>query len=176
MHYPEPDLTLSLGSRILSEQQIQLRVWAPGADAVSLVCWQDSWTKSNQAKPDLELHCRYEDFCACWVVDVHPSRHAIHLPFFYQFAVQRAGIVQLVFDPWASAADVSDGSQSPRSCALPAVVWQYAKTPLADGGWYRHPGQAIIYEAHVRDLTMAGDSPIPPSLRGGVCRRDWVLG
>lgn len=167
MDYPQPDRRLFLGSRANGDGRAWFRIWAPLAETVRLLCWRRSWIVAGAAGPDWVEELRPDPATGCWDCDFLPERRGLGLPLFYQYEIVRAGVSCLAADPWAWAADAHDGLGSPRSCLLPPAVWsEWTPTPVADGGWYRHPAQAVVCEAHVRDLSAAADSAVPMVYRG----------
>ncbi len=132
--------------------QTNFRVWAPTATAVSLVTYPsaDASTGTSYAMtPDIQ---------GTWKTSLIGDKDGL----IYTYKVTVGGEVNEVIDPYARAATINGArgvvvdldSTDPQG-------WK-SKKPNFSG----NPTDALIYELHVRDLSMDSSAPFPTEARG----------
>lgn len=135
-------------------QQTQFRVWAPTAAGVDLVTYQSSASPSSQG---VVTHMT-ADIKGTWVTKVLGNLNGM----IYNYRVTVGGVERETVDPYVRATTVN---------GIHGVVVDLAKTnpkvwtslkPSFSG----KSTDAVIYELHVRDLSMDASSNTPTAHKG----------
>jgi pullulanase/glycogen debranching enzyme len=172
MQWVHPDQRQFLGSRFLPDGRVQFTLWAPGADSAAVELRSESWLLGGGR--------RHGPFPArqlpggVWEVVEALDALGLEAPLFYQWTVVRQGHATALLDPWARSCDAADGRQVPWAALLPEAAWRHEPVPVAGEGC-DGPGRAVIYEAHIRDLSSDPDGPVPEVLRGTYAGAVWAL-
>ncbi|MGP1458846.1 MAG: type I pullulanase [Treponema sp.] len=149
-----------LGALYGAEETL-FRLWAPTARAVEVVLFADGGASLPQET--FVMHKRAEKgFFGVWEARVKGDLHGVY----YQFKVRAHGVTALSSDPYAKAAGVN---------GMRSMVADLARTNPE--GWERvrlpalqSPSDAVIYEAHVADITSS------PHWNGSQASRRTYLG
>lgn len=142
---PELLATRDFGVTI-RDGRTRFKVWSPTTDTLRLALYE-SWNRYDRSE-----HVMTREPDGCWVLDLPGDLTGKY----YNYLVSRYGQDIEVTDPWARSA----GPNGKRGFIVdPATV----NPP----GWDTHTvppmlpkGHLLIYEAHLRDLTMDPDSGI----------------
>lgn len=130
----------------LSAGRTRFKVWSPTSDTVRLALYE-TWNRYDRQEWPMT---REPD--GCWVLELPADLTGKY----YTYLVSRHGQDFEVTDPWAKSA----GPNSKRGCIIdPAAVnppgWEtHAVPPMAP------KGHLLLYEAHLRDLTMDPESGV----------------
>lgn len=173
MQWAHPDTKQFLGARELPDRRVQFTLWAPGADSLTLELRQASWLLGGGRTHGPFLAHELPNG-GVWEVVVALDALGMELPLYYHWTIERQGKRTTVLDPWARSCDAFDGSRTPWAALLPTNAWDHAPVTVADA-WYQRPAQAVIYEAHVRDLSIDPSGPVPEVLRGTYAGAVWAL-
>lgn len=126
--------------------------WSPIARNVDLLLWR------SRSQPSASVVPMRRGNGGVWKVDVPGDLNGSR----YQFRYTRARDTVVAADLWCTAA-TADSTRS--------VVLDLSRTNPA--GWAKapqprlaRPGDAVVYELHVRDFTVDPSSGVPASLRG----------
>lgn len=135
-------------------QQTQFRVWAPTASAVDLVQYPSSSSTTGQG---VVTHMDPSEK-GTWVTTVKGDLNGA----IYNYRVSVGGIEREAVDPYVRATTIN---------GIRGVVVDLAKTnpkpwSNAKPAFSGKPTDAVIYELHVRDLSMDPSSNIPVAHRG----------
>ncbi|MCX8130376.1 MAG: type I pullulanase [Clostridia bacterium] len=126
------------------------RLWAPIAEKVTLVTYDNG---DIECKCSMSSHEMQKDVKGTWVVTLEGDQNGV----FYTYRIKNPGYDEAeAVDPYAKALGVN-GDRS-------AVIDLSQTNPR---GWendvkpfFSHPVDAVIYEIHVRDLSINEDSGI----------------
>ena len=135
-----------------SKSQTNFRVWAPTATAVSLVTYASAEASTGTS------YAMTADLQGTWKTSLIGDKDGL----IYTYKVSVGGEVNEVIDPYARAATINGArgvvvdldSTDPQG-------WK-AQKPAFSG----NPTDALIYELHVRDLSMDKSAPFPSEVRG----------
>ncbi|NDA41411.1 MAG: type I pullulanase, partial [Actinobacteria bacterium] len=135
-----------------SKEKTSFRVWAPTAKSVTLLTYSSAQSNSSISYP------MKSDLKGTWVAELPGDQDGL----VYTYKVDVDGDVNEVIDPYARAATINGkrgvvvdlDSTDPKN-------WKSEK-PKFSGS----PTDAVIYELHVRDLSMDSSAPFPKAARG----------
>lgn len=155
------------------------KLWAPTAKKVELLLYQSTevdapiWKAIPMTRGKQESSYHPENTQGVWILDFLGTLSGMA----YQYRVHFEHQTQVTRDPY-SIATTADGM---RSAILSRVDRQFdwKRSEGADQTPWRlaNPCQAVIYEMHLRDLTMSPTSGVDESLRGtylGACQTGTV--
>ena len=135
---------------VWTKEKTVFRVWAPTAISVRVRLYQSGMPGANDLLEQLEMR---RDVKGTWVAEKSGDLNGIY----YTFLVDRESIVKEACDPYARAVGVN---------GFRAMVidlsgtdpdgWERDKNPKAVAS----PVDAVVYELHVRDLSMDAASGI----------------
>lgn len=135
-----------------SKSKTSFRLWAPTASKVELL----TYPSADSTKATRTAMTR--DVNGTWLTSLTGDRDGL----VYTYAVEVNGSVNEVVDPYARAATINGRR---------GVVIDLKSTDPS--GWNKNkpvfsgkPTDALIYELHVRDLSMDESGPFPDSVRG----------
>jgi len=135
-----------------TKNKTSFRLWAPTASKVELL----TYLYANSTQPNRFAMTR--DANGTWVTSLMGDRDGL----VYTYSVEVNGDVNEVIDPYVRAATIN-GRRG-------AVVDLKSTDP---SGWNKKkpdfsgkPTDALIYELHIRDLSMDDSAPFPDSVRG----------
>lgn len=147
--------TLELGA-IYSKKKTVFRLWAPTSRAVKVILFEkgndcDSY-KEIEMKPRNETSSK-----GVWEVEVKGDLHGVY----YKFKNLCFGVENIFADPYAKACGVN----GMRSMVVDLTRtnpdgWDNFKIPVISS-----PSNAVVYEAHVADITSSPDWNGPENLR-----------
>lgn len=154
-HYSTPEFEAAftysgsdLGA-ICTDSSTRFRVWAPTAQAVSLLLYSSSDPEDSTPPRELPMA---PDVNGTWVLQVPETLSGTY----YTYRCVLADKVQEACDPYARASGIN--GQRSMVLNLPSTdppLWQEDHNP--------HAGEAItdavIYELHIRDLSMERSAP-----------------
>lgn len=135
-----------------TKSKTSFRLWAPTASKVELLTYSSAdSTQANRI-------AMTQDSNGTWVAALNGDRDGL----IYTYSVEVNGAVNEVVDPYVRAATINGRrgvvvdlkSTNPKG-------WNNKK-PAFSG----KPTDALIYELHVRDLSMDQSAPFPDSVRG----------
>lgn len=137
---------------IYTKSKTSFRLWAPTASKVELLTYSSA-DSTNASRINMT-----RDVNGTWTTSLAGDRDGL----IYTYAVEVNGAVNEVVDPYARAATINGRrgvvvdleSTNPRD-------WN-KKKPAFSG----KPTDALIYELHIRDLSMSESAPFPDSVRG----------
>ena len=137
-HYPGDDLGVNYG-----KSETTFKVWAPTADGVELVIFSSSDEAEGEKIP---LHLGEK---GVWQGTLEGDLDG----YFYNYLVTHGEETAEVVDPYAKAAGVNGlrGQIVDLAKTNPAG-WENVKAPPLE-----NPVDAVIYEVHIRDLTISED-------------------
>ena len=135
-----------------TKEKTKFRLWAPVASSVSLVTYSSAAATSGTSIP------MKSDVNGTWVAEISGDQDGL----VYTYKVTVGGNTNEAVDPYARAVTINGkrgvvvdlGTTNP-------VGWNKTK-PTFSG----KPTDAIIYELHVRDLSMDSSAPFPKEARG----------
>ena len=135
-----------------SKEKTSFRVWAPTAKSVTLLTYSSAQSNSSISYP------MKSDLKGTWVAELPGDQDGL----VYTYKVDVDGDANEVIDPYARAATINGkrgvvvdlDSTDPKN-------WKSEK-PKFSGS----PTDAVIYELHVRDLSMDSSAPFPKAARG----------
>ena len=135
-----------------SKEKTSFRIWAPVAKSVSLVTYASASATSGTST------AMQSDRNGTWIAELPGDRDGL----VYTYKVTVGGNTNEVVDPYARAVTINGGrgvvvnleSTNPAN-------WRNEK-PAFSG----KPTDAIVYELHVRDLSMDSSAPFPKEVRG----------
>lgn len=135
-----------------SKSQTNFRLWAPTASAVSLVTYSSPNTSTGTT------YAMTPDIQGTWKTTLSGDKDGL----IYNYIVNVGGVTSEVIDPYVRAATVNGtrgvvvdlDSTDPKG-------WKSSK-PAFSG----QLPDAMIYELHVRDLSMDVSAPFPSDVRG----------
>lgn len=135
---------------VWTKEQTSFRVWAPGAESVKLRLYQSGIHGTDDLLQQLDMTA---DVNGTWVAQKQGDLNGVY----YTYLVERDGVKKEACDPYARAAGVNGRR---------AMVIDLASTDPA--GWDAdrdpHGGSrmvdAVIYELHIRDVSMDSSSGI----------------
>lgn len=142
-----------LGNTYRSDQTF-FRVWAPTATAVSLV----TYPKSDSTEGEGVATAMRSDLKGTWTVSLKGDQNGT----IYNYRVTVGGTEREAVDPYVRAATIN---------GLRGVVIDLNKTnpknwSKAKPAFSGRSTDAVIYELHVRDLSMDSSSSIPAAHKG----------
>ena len=139
---------------VYSKSSTKFRVWAPTAKSVNLV----TYAKADDPASSGVLTAMKSDVNGTWIAELSGDKHGL----IYNYRVTLDGATNEAVDPYVRATTVN---------GVRGVVVDLDKTDPA--GWSTKkpafsgkPTDAIIYELHVRDLSMDASSGIPAIHKG----------
>jgi pullulanase len=139
---------------VYSKSATKFRVWAPTAKSVNLV----TYAKADDLASSGVLTPMKSDVNGTWIAELSGDKHGL----IYNYRVALDGATNEAVDPYVRATTVN---------GVRGVVVDLAKTNPAN--WSKgkpafsgNPTDAIIYELHVRDLSMDASSGIPAANKG----------
>ncbi len=139
---------------VYSKSSTKFRVWAPTAKFVNLV----TYAKADDPASSGVLTAMKSDVNGTWIAELSGDKHGL----IYNYRVTLEGATNEAVDPYVRATTVN---------GVRGVVVDLDKTDPA--GWSMKkpafsgkPTDAIIYELHVRDLSMDSSSGIPAIHKG----------
>jgi pullulanase len=137
-----------------TKKSTSIRVWAPTAKAVNLVTYKSAEAPLSSGK----VSAMEYDVNGTWVIKLNGDQNGT----IYNFRVDVAGGVNEAVDPYVRATTVN-GTRGVivNLDATDPKGWSTSK-PKFSG----KPTDAVIYELHVRDLSMDPSSGIPAAHRG----------
>ena len=135
-----------------SKEKTAFRLWAPTAKSVTLITYSSAESNSSVTYP------MKSDVKGTWVAEIAGNQDGL----VYTYKVEVDGDTNEVIDPYARAATINGkrgvvvdlDSTDPKN-------WKSDK-PKFSGV----PTDAVIYELHVRDLSMDSSAPFPKTARG----------
>ena len=135
-----------------TKNKTSFRLWAPTASKVELL----TYLNANSTQPNRFAMTR--DANGTWVTSLTGDRDGL----VYTYSVEVNGNVNEVIDPYVRAATINGRrgvvvdlkSTDPRG-------WNKKKPDFSG-----KPTDALIYELHIRDLSMDDSAPFPDSVRG----------
>lgn len=147
-------------------KSVTFRVWSPFASRVTARLWTRSVTVTGpNTPPDFTVELVKDQATGVWS-GVFNQRDPDGL--FYDYLVATAEGTRPALDPYAKSMDaymneggVGRGAIVDLSKSDPPGGWQGAEDYRLE-----HRVDAVIYEIHVRDLTIAPDSGVTPNLKG----------
>jgi pullulanase len=137
-----------------ANDQTKFRVWAPTATSVNLVIYSkaDAPTSSGTATPMVS------DAKGTWVSSVKGDLNGS----IYNYRVTVGGVEKEAVDPYVRAVTVNGSRGVVLNLALTnPKVWTNTKPSFSGKGT-----DALIYELHIRDLSMDSSSNIPAPHKG----------
>ena len=138
-----------LGLKV-TEESIELRVWAPEADSVSVNIYESGDISDNAISTTILMD--YEEKGVFWA-KIDKS----FMGRFYTYMVYRNGEATEACDPYAKAVGVNgDRAAIIDLKATNPKGWEDDKNPNAS----LPANERVIYEAHVRDLTKSDSSNV----------------
>jgi pullulanase len=139
---------------VYSKSSTKFRVWAPTAKSVNLV----TYAKADDLAASGVVTAMKSDVNGTWIAELSGDKHGL----IYNYRVSLDGATNEAVDPYVRATTVN---------GVRGVVVDLDKTDPA--GWSTKkpafsgkPTDAIIYELHVRDLSMDASSGIPAANKG----------
>lgn len=150
-----------LGAKLIDESTALLRLWAPTAEAVSVVLY-DSMDQDKVVAQNIPLEMNANHI---WEVTLNKGVTRLESleGVFYHFLVTHNGETKQVLDPYArslAAWDSANGGVAKAALVNPDAIGPELR--FADIPGFITREDAIIYEAHVRDFTSH------PSLEGAL--------
>ena len=141
---------------VYSKGKSKFILWAPTAEKVDLVLYGDDGY-NYKCKP-VETYNMNKSINGTWIVEINKDLNGQY----YNYLVTIDGNVNEVVDPYAKAVGVNGKrgmvidleSTNPKG-------WRQDKKPEL-----KSPTDSIIYEAHVRDLTIDESSGVSAELKG----------
>ena len=135
---------------VWSENSTKFRLWAPTADAVDIRLYHSGDAAVQDCFCQFSMH---RDLCGTWFVEYHGNLNGTY----YTFLVAHGEHTVEACDPYARTTGVNGNRAMVIDLASTNPAgWEYDTDP--------HAGNcvtdAIIYEAHVRDLSMDKSSGI----------------
>ena len=135
---------------VWTKEKTVFRVWAPSAISVRVRLYRTGMLGANDLLEQIEMR---PDACGTWVAEKTGDLNGVY----YTYLVDRESIVKEACDPYAKAVGVN-------GCR--AMVIDLKQTDPA--GWdadrnpqpVASPVDAVVYELHVRDLSMDPSSGI----------------
>ncbi len=133
-------------------QQTQFRVWAPTATAVNLITYPDATSSAGVVTPMIQ------SVMGTWILVIKGDLNAT----IYNYRVTVGGVEREAVDPYVRATTIN---------GIRGVVVDLSKTnpktwTNSKPSFSGKSTDAIIYELHVRDLSMDSSSNIPVAHRG----------
>lgn len=124
----------------------RFRVWAPTANRVEVMLYEYGWSVEGQS---YEMQ---RDGKGTWVLEIDGDLHGK----FYTYLVHVQGICRKAVDPYVRAVNVNGKKGAILNMALtnPPGWHNVLRPPM------RNLVDAIIYETHIRDISMATSSGI----------------
>lgn len=124
----------------LTDGRTFFKVWSPTSETVRVALYR-TWNTYYRAELAMT-----RDPQGCWILDLGENLEGQY----YTYIITRFGQDFEVVDPWAKSATAN----SKRGCIInPSVVYPE--------GWHAHsvpepvaPGHMLLYEAHIRDISM----------------------
>lgn len=150
-HYKGDDLGVTFKG-----DKVQFKVWSPTAERVSVVIYGDDQKTIRTLAPMVRLQK------GVWIAEIPKAENLGHL---YHYQVTAFGKTEFALDPYAK----SMGAQDPRGhqpVGKGAIIELPAYTEHTPINNIASSTDVILYEAHVRDFTIAEDSPAPHRLKG----------
>ncbi|MBQ8279824.1 MAG: type I pullulanase [Roseburia sp.] len=143
--YSEDDL-----GAVWTKEETTFRVWAPTAEAVSVNLYETGNAKAEDLIEQLPME---KDVCGTWVVKKQGDLHKTY----YTYEVSIGGEINEACDPYAR----TTGANGVRAMVIDLAstnpdAWEIDSDPHADNTIT----DAIIYELHVRDLSVDETSGI----------------
>jgi pullulanase len=139
---------------VYSKSSTKFRVWAPTAKSVNLV----TYAKADDLAASGVLTAMKSDVNGTWIAELSGDKNGL----IYNYRVSLDGATNEAVDPYVRATTVN---------GVRGVVVDLEKTDPT--GWSTKkpafsgkPNDAIIYELHVRDLSMDASSGIPAIHKG----------
>ncbi|MCX7920502.1 MAG: type I pullulanase [Clostridia bacterium] len=133
-----------------SKDKTSFRLWAPLAEKVVLMTYKDGDPDSKEAGTPYEMK---KDVKGTWVATVNGDLNGT----FYTYKVTNYGTEIEAGDPYAIAVGVNgDRSAVVDISTTNPEGWDKDKRPAFSG----NPTDAVVYELHIRDLSMHKDSGI----------------
>jgi pullulanase len=139
---------------VYSKSATKFRVWAPTAKSVNLV----TYAKADDLAASATITAMKADVNGTWIAELSGDNHGL----IYNYRVTVDAATNEAVDPYVRATTVN---------GVRGVVVDLAKTNPAN--WSKskpafsgNPTDAIIYELHVRDLSMDASSGIPAANKG----------
>jgi len=139
---------------VYSKSSTKFRVWAPTAKSVNLV----TYAKADDPAASGVVTAMKSDVNGTWIAELSGDKHGL----IYNYRVTLDGATNEAVDPYVRATTVN---------GVRGVVVDLDKTDPT--GWSTKkpafsgkPTDAIIYELHVRDLSMDASSGIPAIHKG----------
>ncbi|MBO6284231.1 MAG: type I pullulanase [Pseudobutyrivibrio sp.] len=138
-----------LGLKV-TEESIELRVWAPEADSVSVNIYESGDISDNAISTTIPMD--YQEKGVFWT-KIDKS----YMGRFYTYMVYRNGEATEACDPYAKAVGVNgDRAAIIDLKATDPKGWENDTNPNA----FLPANERVIYEAHVRDLTKSDSSNV----------------
>ena len=138
-----------LGLKV-TEESIELRVWAPEADSVSVNIYESGDISDNAISTTIPMD--YQEKGVFWT-KIDKS----YMGRFYTYMVNRNGEATEACDPYAKAVGVNgDRAAIIDLKATNPKGWENDTNPNA----FLPANERVIYEAHVRDLTKSDSSNV----------------
>jgi hypothetical protein len=159
------------------------RLWAPGADGVALELADaadlaDDYLNPPSLRTGAELSC--DPRSGCWSAELELKSEPLNTV--YRYRIHRDGRRHILADPYARAFAPFPGAAveaalgelhawsvpvPPDADLEPAGGWEGLQRPTGNGAaGSGAPGNIVIYEAMVRDMSVHPDSGVAPALRG----------
>jgi pullulanase len=139
---------------VYSKSATKFRVWAPTAKSVNLV----TYAKADDLAATGVVTAMKSDVNGTWIAELSGDKHGL----IYNYRITLDGATNEAVDPYVRATTVN---------GVRGVVVDLDKTDPT--GWSTkkpafsgNPTDAIIYELHVRDLSMDASSGIPAANKG----------
>ena len=141
---------------VYSKEKSKFILWAPTAEKVDLVLYGDDGYDYN-CKP-VKTYNMNKGINGTWIVEINEELNGQY----YNYLVTIDGIVNEVVDPYAKAVGVNGkrGMVIDLNSTNPEG-WEEDRKPEL-----KAPTDSIIYEAHVRDLTIDETSGIKDEFKG----------
>jgi pullulanase len=167
----------------LSVYRAIFRLWAPGADGVALELADaadlaDDYLNPPSLRTGAELSC--DPRSGCWSAELELKSEPLNTV--YRYRIHRDGRSYILADPYARAFAPFPGAAveaalgelhawsvpvPPDADLEPAGGWEGLQRPTGNGAaGSGAPGNIVIYEAMVRDMSVHPDSGVTPALRG----------
>lgn len=141
---------------LYSKRKTTFRLWSPLARDVKLVLFEDGENSPVKSTVQMKRH-EENGMCGVWECSVSGDQHGVY----YMFQVYVNGLVSYSADPYARACGVN-GKRS-MVCDFSRTNpegWEKLKAPVTAS-----PSDAIVWEAHVADLTSSESWNGPEEIR-----------
>ncbi len=141
-------------------ESIFLRVWAPGADEVSVLIFENGDISEDKVQEEITMECVKN---GVWQSELSSDYEGKY----YDYKVTRGDSVSIACDPYAKAVGINgDRAMLLNLNKTNPEGWENDKKPFSG----KKITDAVIYEMHVRDFTI--DSSVNAKYAGkflGVC-------